>query len=175
MRRLPAGAVEAFHAAGLLAVAGGLAWATGRPLVFPSLGPSAYLLVAGPRRPTARELLGGHAIGLVAGLLAYHALVGDPSGAGAAITGPVPAASATGIRLAASGVCSVALTTFGMALADARHAPACATTLIVSLGLLPGLGDALVVAAGVVALYAASVVTGAAVRVAGTDSAAAER
>ncbi|MFC6795695.1 hypothetical protein ACFQFH_16900 [Halobaculum halobium] len=40
-----------------------------------------------------------------------------------------------------------------MALTDTRHAPACATTLIVSLGLLPSVADAAVIALGVVALW----------------------
>ena len=43
-----------------------------------------------------------------------------------------------------------------MALTDTRHAPACATTLIVSLGLLPSLADAAVIAVGVFTLWLAS-------------------
>ncbi|MFC7071211.1 HPP family protein [Halobaculum lipolyticum] len=151
MRRLPDGAVEALHAAALLSVAGALAWATGRPLVFPSLGPSAYLVAAGDTRPTGRELLGGHAVGVLAGLLAYHGLAGE-----SAITGAVTAASPAGARLAASAVVSVGLTTVAMAATDTRHAPACATTLIVALGLLPTPTDAAVIAAGVAALFLAS-------------------
>ncbi|MFC6787472.1 hypothetical protein [Halobaculum halobium] len=46
-----------------------------------------------------------------------------------------------------------------MALTDTRHAPACATTLIVSLGLLPSVADAAVIALGVVALWGASLAT----------------
>lgn len=144
---------EAAYAGALLAVAGALAWATGRPLVFPSLGPSAYLLAAAPERTTGRELLGGHAVGVLAGLGAYHLLAAD-----ARILATFPAGGTAGAHLAASAVASVALTTAGMALTDTRHAPACATTLIVSLGLLPTLADALVIAVGVTALYAASVV-----------------
>ncbi|MFC6787471.1 hypothetical protein ACFQFH_16895 [Halobaculum halobium] len=82
---------DAVHAAGLLAVAGALAWATGRPFVFPSLGPSAYLIAAGSGRPSARSLLGGHAVGIVAGLLAYHGLAD-----GAVITGALAAGSRRG-------------------------------------------------------------------------------
>ncbi|MFC7136342.1 HPP family protein [Halobaculum litoreum] len=156
MRRLAAGAAEAAHAAALVAVAGALAWATGRPLVFPSLGPSAYLVAVAEPRPTARELLGGHAVGVVAGLLAYHGLAG-----GAVITGAVAATAPAGARLAASAVASVALTTLGMAVTDTAHAPACATTLIVALGLLPTPTDAAVIAAGVAALFLASRATAA--------------
>ncbi|MFC7097929.1 HPP family protein [Halobaculum marinum] len=151
MRRGSDGVVEALHAAALLAVAGALAWATGRPLVFPSLGPSAYLIAAGDARPTGRQLLGGHAVGILAGLLAYHGLAGE-----AVITGSVAATTPAGARLAASAVASVGATTLGMALTDTRHAPACATTLIVALGLLPSATDAAVLAAGVAALFLAS-------------------
>ncbi|WP_313691895.1 HPP family protein [Halorarum halobium] len=144
---------EATYAGALLAAAGALAWATGRPLVFPSLGPSAYLLATAPERTSDRELLGGHAIGVLAGLVSYHALA-----AGNGILVGFDPGGAVGAHVVASGVVSVVLTTAGMALTDARHAPACATTLIVSLGLLPTLGDALVIAVGVSGLYAASVV-----------------
>ena len=41
-----------------------------------------------------------------------------------------------GLRLAASGFLSIVLTSWGMIATDTNHAPACATTLIVSLGLL---------------------------------------
>ncbi|WP_277553773.1 HPP family protein [Halobaculum limi] len=151
MRRLPDGVVEALHVAALLAVAGALAWATGRPLVFPSLGPSAYLVAVGSGRPTARELVGGHAVGVAAGLLSYHALAG-----GAVITDSLAATAPAGAHLAASAVASVGLTTAGMAALDARHAPACATTLIVSLGLLSSFADAAVVLVGVLALFLAA-------------------
>ncbi|WP_348612398.1 HPP family protein [Halobaculum rarum] len=151
MRPLPDAVVDALHAAGLLAVAGALAWATGRPLVFPSLGPSAYLIAAGSDRPSGRALLGGHAVGVLAGLAAYHGLAD-----GAAITGALTAGELAGARLAVSGVVSVGLTTFGMALTETRHAPACATTLIVSLGLLPSVADAAVIVVGVVTLWLAS-------------------
>ena len=149
MRRLRDGGVEALHAGALLTVAGALAWATGRPLVFPSLGPSAYLVAAADRRPTGRELLGGHAVGILAGLLAYHGLAG-----GAAITGSLAATAPAGARLAASAVVSVGLTTLGMAATDTRHAPACATTLIVALGLLTTAVEAGIVVAAVCGLVA---------------------
>ena len=40
-------------------------------------------------------------------------------------------ATAAGLRLAASGVVAVALTTAGMTVTDTGHAPACATTRLV--------------------------------------------
>lgn len=54
--------------------------------------------------------------------------------------------------LGASGVTAVVLTTGGMLASDLRHSPACATTLIVALGLLPGFSGAGAIAGGVVLL-----------------------
>lgn len=57
----------------LLVLLATVAWATGRPFVFPSLGPSAYALATdGEGRLSARRVIGGHAVGVVAGLTAYH-------------------------------------------------------------------------------------------------------
>ncbi|WP_049935943.1 HPP family protein [Haloplanus natans] len=117
----------------LLAVLGAIGWLSGQPFVFPSLGPSAFLLAFERRgsRERLSRVVASHAIGGVAGLLAYAAL-----GAGVTLTATPPPGSAAGLHLVASGICSVVLTSWGMIAADATHAPACATTLIVSLGLL---------------------------------------
>jgi hypothetical protein len=120
--------------AGLLfTVLGVTAWISGQPFIFPSLGPSAFVLAfdrRGQRTDTYR-VVGSHAIGGAVGLLAYTLLA-----AGVSLTSTPPALSAEGLRLAASGVLSVVLTSWGMMATDTNHAPACATTLIVSLGLL---------------------------------------
>jgi len=91
-------------------------------------------------------VLGGHAIGVLSGLVAYHAVAG-----GVVITASMGAASLAGLRLAVSGVIAVALTTAGMTVTDTGHAPACATTLIVGLGILstPLQGVVIVLAVGV--------------------------
>jgi len=54
------------------------------------------------------------------------------------------------LRLGGSTVVSVGLTTAGMVAAQYRHAPACATTLIVGLGLLPSPVDGVVILLAVV-------------------------
>jgi len=135
-------------AGGLLLVVALLAWLTGEPVVFPSLGPTAYVLAVAPSRATSRprRVVGGHVIGVVAGLVAYHALA-----PGLAVPVSLDPASVAGARLAASAVVSVTLTAGGMLLTDLRHAPACATTLIVSLGLLstPRQGALIVLAVAV--------------------------
>ncbi len=133
----------------LLAVLGTVAWATGLPFLFPSLGPSAYALAVSPSAATNqhRRVVGGHVVGVLAGLLAYHLLA-----SGLVATRLPPAGSVAALRLAASAVASVALTTLGMLVTDLRHAPACATTLIVALGLLAAPVDGGIVVAAIVAL-----------------------
>lgn len=120
--------------AGLLfTVLGVIAWTSGEPFIFPSLGPSAFLLAferRGKRTRTYR-VVGSHLIGGVAGFLAYSLLA-----AGVSLTATPPPVSMSGLRLALSSILSIILTSWGMIATDTIHAPACATTLIVSLGLL---------------------------------------
>ncbi|WP_254840326.1 HPP family protein [Natronomonas marina] len=120
--------------AGLLFTAlGVLAWASGQPFVFPSLGPTAFVLAFDRRseRTHARRVVGSHLVGGVAGLVAWSLLAADTP-----ITATPPPFSAAGFRLAAGATVSIVLTSWGMIATDTIHPPACATTLIVSLGLL---------------------------------------
>jgi CBS domain-containing membrane protein len=124
---------------GLFACANGLiaigvmalvALVTGQPFVFPSLGPTAFLLFYTPLVPAAspRNTLGGHLIGVLAGYLALvlFGLTDDP---------PALASSVSGGRVGAAAL-SLALTSGAMVWARVPHPPAGATTLIVSLGIL---------------------------------------
>lgn len=140
------------YAGFLFTVLGAIAWGSGQPFVFPSLGPTAYLMAVRPNGGSTapRRVVGGHAIGVLAGLLAYHTLA-----PGLVVTGAPAARSVEGLRLVASAVVSVGLTTVGMRATDTGHAPACATTLIVSLGLLSSLEAGAVIVAGVLALVVA--------------------
>ncbi|MEE6209102.1 HPP family protein [Salarchaeum sp. III] len=140
--------VAGLHAGGLFAVLGVIAWAAGTPFVFPSLGPSAFVLAFGDRIDrTRRTVVGAHAVGAAAGLLSYLAF-----GDGATVTASFAAFSVTGAQLAASGTLSVVLTAWGMFAVDAVHPPACATTLIVSLGLLATPVEAVVIVVSVAVL-----------------------
>jgi hypothetical protein len=129
----------------LLSIAAAVAWLSGAPAVFPSLGPTAFALATDRPGPSERVVVGGHAIGVTAGLLAYLAVAGLV---------PVPSSplSFDPPWLAVSGVASVALTTTGMRRTELVHPPACATTLIVSLGLLKPLQALAVVLPAVVSL-----------------------
>jgi CBS domain-containing membrane protein len=117
---------------GLIAIAAMafVAFATGEPFVFPSLGPTAFLLFYTPLLAAAspRNTLGGHAIGAVAGYLALVVF-------GLTDAAPALATGVTGARVGAAAL-SLGLTSGAMVWARVPHPPAGATTLIVSLGIL---------------------------------------
>jgi hypothetical protein len=121
------------YAGFLFVVLGVLAWASGQPFLFPSLGPSAFILAfeAESGREQSYRIVVSHLIGGAAGLVAWSVLAADVP-----ITATLTAFSMPGLRLAASATLSIVLTSWGMIATDTVHAPACATTLIVSLGLL---------------------------------------
>jgi len=133
----------------LLGVLGGILWATGRPFVFPSLGPTAFVLALRPRQHSARNVIGGHLWGVIGGLVAYHLLA-----TGLVLTALPPERTIDAARLGTSGAFSVLLTSIGMILTRTAHAPACATTLIVSLGLLTSPMDGVAIMTAVATLQA---------------------
>lgn len=136
------------HVCTLVLVPGLLAWLSGCPLIFPSLGPSALAMVIDSNGNRARQVIGGHLIGVVSGLIAYHVLA-----PGLSLSALVPALSTGGLRIVASGVVSLALTTLVMLAARMSHPPACATTLIVALGLMSSLLDGALIMAAVVCMF----------------------
>lgn len=102
------------------------------PLVFPSLGPTAYLLSVAPTARTTepRSIVVGHLLGVVGGTAAL-AVFGLTDAGSAFMEGVT-------LRRAAAAALSLGLTAALMTWLDADHAPAGATTLIVSLGILTG-------------------------------------
>ncbi|HEU4649452.1 MAG TPA: HPP family protein [Gemmatimonadales bacterium] len=113
-----------------IALLAALALVTRKPFVFPSLGPTAFLLFYTPLAPAAspRNTLLGHLVGAAAGWvsLAVFGLLQ----AGPAIAGNITAARAGAAAL------SLGLTNGLMVLFRTPHPPAAATTLIVSMGIL---------------------------------------
>ena len=106
-----------------------LALVTNQPFAFPSLGPTAFLLFYQPLAPNAapRSCFFGHLIGVLAGYLSLVVF---------GLTNVPPnLEDVTPARVGALAL-SLALTLSIMAWLDIPHAPAGATTLIVSIGLL---------------------------------------
>jgi CBS-domain-containing membrane protein len=106
---------------------------TGAPFIFPSLGPTAFLFFYTPTAPAAspRNTLLGHAIGAAAGWFSLQLF-------GLENAGPAIAVGMDWQRVLAAAL-SLGLTSGLMVLLRAPHPPAGATTLIVSLGILPHL------------------------------------
>ena len=130
---------------GLLILAiGVLGVLVGLPWLVPSIGPSAVLLAVTPAHPTARpwNTIVGHAGGLMSGFAAV-ALVG--ASAAPTVLGDhqlVP------IRVVAAAIAIALTIVVGFAL-RASHPPAAASTLLVALGAVSSLNQALIVMAGV--------------------------
>ncbi len=116
-----------FVTIGLLA---GIAVISRAPFIFPSLGPTAFLLFFTPTLPTAspRNTLYGHAIGILCGYSSLWIC-------GLAHAPAVTVAGVDGHRALAAAL-SLASTGALMILLGAPHPPAGATTLIISLGIL---------------------------------------
>jgi CBS-domain-containing membrane protein len=134
LRRFPARPVWAVFVLvnGFLSIAlvSVLAMVLHTPLVFPSLGPTAFLFFFHPRTPSAtpRNAIYGHALGILFGYgaLWVTGLTDAPSALAEGVNGPRVLAAA--LSLAGTGA--------GMILLRVAHPPAGATTLIVSLGLI---------------------------------------
>jgi CBS domain-containing membrane protein len=119
---------------------------TKQPFIFPSLGPTAFLLFSTPMLPTAspRNAFCGHLIGAAAGYLSLVVF-------GLLDAGPALVVGVSWARVGAAGL-SLALTSGAMVWLRVPHPPAGATTLIVSLGLLTTLGEIGVLMLGVILL-----------------------
>jgi hypothetical protein len=113
--------------------------------LFPSLGPTAALVVAEPAAPTVRawNILAGHAAGFAVALVALALL-------GAASDPTVFADHVLTPGRAAASVLAVALTVLAGLLVHAEHPPASATTLLVTLGGIATLQAALGLGIGVI-------------------------
>jgi CBS-domain-containing membrane protein len=124
---------------GLIGLAAGSVW------LFPSLGPTAFLQAASPQHPSSRfyNTVAGHAIGIVAGLLAVLAL-------GASAEPSVFASHQLFPHRVWASALAIALTLLLQLLLRANHPPAAATTLLITLGgFNPTLKDVLAIAVGV--------------------------
>ncbi len=141
--------VNGFLTIALLAM---LAVVTGSPFVFPSLGPTAYLLFIAPLQPNSspRNTILGHAIGLLCGYGAYvlTGAANQPFGVHPGVYWPRILAAA--LSLSATGAFMILL--------QADHPPAGATTLIVSLGIISKPKELIIIEVAVLLLVAQALV-----------------
>jgi CBS-domain-containing membrane protein len=141
--------VNGFITIALLAL---VAVATDSPFIFPSLGPTAYLLFISPlgESSSPRNTILGHAIGLICGYGAYivSGAAAVPFGVHAGVYGPRVLSAA--LSLSATGAFMVLL--------KAGHPPAGATTLIVSLGIISKPKELVIIEVAVFLLVAQALV-----------------
>jgi len=141
--------VNGFLTIALLAL---LAVVTNSPFVFPSLGPTAYLLFIAPlaENSSPRNTIMGHGIGLICGYaaLTLTGAAAMPFGVHAGVYGPRILAAA--LSLSATGAFMVLL--------RAGHPPAGATTLIVSLGIISKPKELVIIEVAVFLLVAQALV-----------------
>lgn len=141
--------VNGFITIGILAL---LALVSCNPFVFPSLGPTAYLLFFSPLAKTCspRNTIFGHAIGIICG---YGAFV--VTGAGTTPFGVYPGIFWPRILAAAL---SLSATGALMVLLGVSHPPAGATTLIISLGIISKPRELVIIEVAVFLLVAQALV-----------------
>jgi len=141
--------VNGFISIGLLAL---LAFLSRNPFVFPSLGPTAYLMFFSPltEASSPRNTILGHAIGLICGYAAFVATGAAtlPYGMHSGIVWPRILAAA--LSLSATGALMVLL--------GISHPPAGATTLIVSLGIISRARELVIIEAAVFLLVVQALV-----------------
>ncbi|MEO7714323.1 MAG: HPP family protein [Gemmatimonadaceae bacterium] len=113
----------------LILAAGAMSLATGRPWLFPALGPTAVLIAVNPGHPTTRfhSIVVGHVVAFACGWLAVLLL-------GAGDGGRLFMGGGLTVTRVWAGAFAVAVTAFIQPSLRAYHPPAAATALLVALG-----------------------------------------
>jgi len=133
-------------AGGVMAIIGSLAFATGVPWLFPSLGPTIAIQSQAPDSAVARlwNVVAGHAIGAAVGFACVHVT-------GAFGESPVNVAHMLSANRLVAATLAMILSMALQHAAKADHPPAQATTLLIAVGALDAdLRGAGVLAAGIV-------------------------
>jgi CBS-domain-containing membrane protein len=136
--------VTAINGALAILTIGLFAWLTDLPLMFPALGPSAFILFSAPLSPAAapRNVVLGHLTSLASGWGIWH-LMGALSGEVVSTeVGGWPLFCGTSLTLGISGLLMIRM--------SCPHPPACASGMIVALGGVTGWYDVAFMAAAVV-------------------------
>jgi CBS-domain-containing membrane protein len=118
-------------------------WISHHPLVFASLGPTAFEIIESPERPSARpyNIISGNAIAVVAAFAALWLTNAWTA----------PSVSASGVPLARvwAAAAATTFTVFGTLMARATQPAALSTTLLISLGVMQTAKDGIVIMAAV--------------------------
>lgn len=132
----------------LILIAGLAGWLTHQPLIFASLGPTAYELIETPHRRSARpwSIFAGHGSAVVAGYLAL--LITTAWKAGPVSPSGVPLPRVWAAVLAAG------ITVLLTLLLRAGQPAALSTTLLIALGIMQAPRDAAVLMGGVILMIA---------------------
>jgi CBS-domain-containing membrane protein len=129
--------------AALILVVSIVGWFSHQPLIFASLGPTAFELIETPKRPSARpyNVIAGHLIAVLAGFAALYLTRGWAA----------PAVSAQGVPLLRmwGAVLAAAITVLVTLLIKATQPAALSTALLVSLGIMQRPRDGIVIMCGV--------------------------
>lgn len=151
--------VDALNATMAMGILGVLAFVFNEPMIFPSLGATAYLLFAHPHEHQAqfKNALAGHLIGAGIGWIAFKVIVlgfsKEHTTSALEILQPQSDLSIEimWVYVAAAAI-SIGLTLAMMVGTKTEHSPACSTTLIFSLGIFQHLWQVGVLLVGVVLL-----------------------
>ena len=134
---------------GLVLALAAIGWATRQPLIFASLGPTAYELVEQPHVRSARvyNIIVGHLVGLGAGFLALYLLNAwaEPN---------VISSGIVSTKRLWAGALAASVTTFVTLILKAGQPAALATTLLISLGSMQTRRDAIAIIVGVLIMTA---------------------
>ncbi|HUU84852.1 MAG TPA: HPP family protein [Phycisphaerae bacterium] len=132
-------------------IIGLLAWLVDLPLLFPALGPSAFILFFSPFSPAAapRSVILGHFAAITAGFTVWHLV--------SLAWGEPVFLERTGLPVFVSASAALAVTCVLLARLSCPHAPACATALILALGAASDWTALLGMATGVLLLTAQAV------------------
>jgi len=144
--------ISAINAVVVILTISALAWCLNMPLVFPALGPTAFILFASPfsRAAAPRSIVIGHGSGILCGWACWHVV--------SLLSGEAVFPSMHGCALLLSAAMALALTCVMLVRLSCPHAPACASALIVAVGVAGNWLTVLGMAVGVVLITAEAVV-----------------
>ena len=120
------------------------AWLTDLPLIFPALGPSAFILFSTPLSSAAapRAVILGHSVAILSGYAAWSLLSFLSSQAVSPEVGGWPLITSASLALI--------LTCFLLVRLSCPHPPACASSLVVALGAVTDVFDLLLTVLAIV-------------------------